>query len=301
MLAFKALDIEDSELFRGYSENNSFNTYDHSFTTLYQWRKLINTEICVIDDILVVKEYTKETGAYFLQPISLKPADIDSIIKELYDYKQNNPDFKYLFGEVDSTFLNQLLAKYGDKVTYAEDSGNFDYIYNSMDLLTLSGKKYHRKKNLYNQFIKSYKYEIEDIREEQARHDCIEFAHFWYDNNSNKGDLLKYELEGIDNIFNNIEYFNIAGLAVYIDNKAAGFAFGEKLNDHMAVVHCEKGDINYSGIYSFLNRALVQAYFSNVSFINRQEDMGLESLRRAKMAYHPAKLERKYFVNIAGL
>jgi hypothetical protein len=69
----------------------------------------------------------------------------------------------------------------------------------------------------------------------------------------------------------------------------------------MAVVHCEKGNINYSGIYAFINKALVQEHFSNVSFINRQEDMGLEGLRQAKMAYNPTKLEKKYFVDILGL
>jgi len=110
----------------------------------------------------------------------------------------------------------------------------------------------------------------------------------WYDYKSLQSEQLKNEQKAIFDIFSNIKIFNnIKGIAVYVNNEIAGFAIGEKLNSKMATVHFEKGNYNFSGIYPFLNKSLVEIFFRDVEFINLQEDLGLEGLRRAKSAYQP--------------
>jgi len=165
-------------------------------------------------------------------------------------------------------------------------------------LIKLSGKKYHRKKNQYNQFIKKYDYRIEEIQSPEVIKNCIDLSLKWYDYKSLQSEQLKNEQKAIFDIFSNIKIFNnIKGIAVYVNNEIAGFAIGEKLNSKMATVHFEKGNYNFSGIYPFLNKSLVEIFFRDVEFINLQEDLGLEGLRRAKSAYQPIKLEKKYLVN----
>lgn len=298
MLDFKPLELKDRELFCEYLNDYSFSTYEYSFLTLYIWRQMYNTEFTIIDDAIVIKKHTANNGTYFMQPIGADKSSIARITSKLTPIKKENPDFKYLYGDVETAFLEQLHESFGNCMTSYEDINNFDYIFNCRDLVLLSGSKYHRKKNQYNQFISKYDYRIETIQSPEIVMDCIDLSRKWYDYKGENSEQLKNEQKGIVDIFNNIELFNIKGIAVYVENKIAGFAAGEKLNSKVATVHFEKGNYNYSGIYPFLNKSLIETCFNDVEFINLQEDLGIDGLRRAKTAYQPIRLEKKYLVDI---
>ncbi|WP_265444208.1 DUF2156 domain-containing protein [Acetivibrio straminisolvens] len=298
MLDFKPLELKDRELFCEYLKDYNFSTYEYSFLTLYIWRKMYNTEFAIVDDAIVIKKHTSTNGTYFMQPIGAHKTKIAGITSKLNAIKKDNPDFKYLYGDVETAFLNELHENFGDLVISYEDKNNFDYIFNTRDLIALSGSKYHRKKNQYNQFVKKYDYRIEEIKNSEVIKDCIDLSLKWYDYKAINSEQLKNEQKAIIDILGNIELFNIKGIAVYADNEIAGFALGERLNGKMATIHFEKGNYSFSGIYPFLNKSLVETCFSDVEFINLQEDLGIEGLRRAKLAYQPIKLEKKYLVNI---
>lgn len=126
---------------------------------------------------------------------------------------------------------------------FYEDVNNFDYIYDSSQLISLSGHKYHGKKNHYNQFINKYNYEIRELDSEKVIIDCIKFAEGWYIKNGDNSELLKYELDGTKDILRNIKLLDFKGMAVYVDGNMVGFTIGERVNKDMAVVHIEKGMI----------------------------------------------------------
>lgn len=296
MINFTKLDLNHKKLFSEYLGDYSFLTYDYSFLTLYQWRIMCNTEFSIIDDVLIIKKYTKDTGSFFMKPLGYNGQNIDRILSGLVNHKNGDSTFKHLFGDVETSFLNELQNLYGSAVSYVQDTDNFDYIYNSSDLISLSGPRYHRKKNLYNQFVNKNQYLVKEIHE--AIDDCIRFSKEWYEKKSDDSYILKSELEGISDVLSNIESFNLCGIAVYIEEKIIGFAFGEKVNKKMAIVHSEKADPNYVGAYSFINKALAEKCFYDVEFINRQDDLGIPGLRKAKVSYHPARLEKKFFIDL---
>lgn len=298
MLNFKPLELKDKELFCKYLNSYSFSTYEYSFLTLYIWRQMYNTEFAIIDDAIVIKKHTKNNGTYFMQPIGASKSNIASITSKLKTIRRDSLDFKYLYGDVETDFLEQLHENFRDCMTSYEDVNNFDYIFNCNDLISLSGSKFHRKKNQYNQFISKYDYRIEVIQSSEVIRDCIDLSREWYAYKGNDSDHLNNERKGIADILNNIDMFNVKGIAVYVGSKIAGFAAGEKLNSKVATIHFQKGRYNYSGIYPFLNKSLIETCFSDVEFINLQEDLGIEGLRRAKKAYQPIKLEKKYLVDI---
>ncbi|HOM03629.1 MAG TPA: phosphatidylglycerol lysyltransferase domain-containing protein [Acetivibrio sp.] len=299
MLNFKPLELQDREIFHEYLKDYDFCTYEYSFLTLYIWRKMYNTEFAIVDDAIVVKKRTGSNGTYFMQPIGAGKTKIADITLKLNAIKKDNPDFKYLYGDVETPFLHEFHENFGELVTSHEDKNNFDYIFNTKELIALSGSKYHRKKNQYNQFIKKYDYRIEEIQTPEVIKDCIDLSLKWYDYKAMQSEQLKNEQKAIFDILNNINLFNnIKGIAVYVGKEIVGFALGEKLNGKMATIHFEKGNYNFSGIYPFLNKSLVETCFSDVEFINLQEDLGLDGLRRAKLAYQPIKLEKKYLVSI---
>ena len=185
-----------------------------------------------------------------------------------------------------------------EDICIKEDRDNFDYLYEAEKLIKLSGKKLHGKKNHYNSFIKNYKYEVKDIKEEQVISDVIQAAEKWYEGNSDD-DMLYYELQGIKDVLKNMKIIDIKGIAVYVDEKIVAFSLGEKLNDNLAVIHIEKADMDYSGVYSFINKTFVDRCFSDVKIINREQDLGIAGLRKSKLSYHPFKLEKKYIFSFS--
>ena len=297
-MEFKKLDIEDREIFQKYIGKYEFGTYEYSFLTLYIWRKMLNVEIGIVDDALIVKKYEKQKGSYFMQPIGYKKENLRGIVYKLNEIRRKDDSFKSLFRDAELPFLYELMDIYNDKVCLCEDINNFDYIYNSEDLASLGGKKFHKKKNHYNQFVGNYKYEVKDLCEEEVVGDCIDFSQAWYDERQEDDEQLEYELESIRGILPNCKILGLEGLAVYVDGKIVGFTVGEKVNNNMAIVHVEKGDFKYSGVYAFINKTFAERYLSDVKFINRQEDLGVKGLRKAKRSYNPVKLEKKFIVDI---
>lgn len=295
---FKKLDIEDREIFQKYIGQYKFGTYEYSFFTLYFWRKMLNVEIAIIDDALIVKKHEKQKGSYFMQPIGCKKESLREIINKLREYKSNDVSFKNLFRDIELPFLYKLMDLYDGDVCLCEDINNFDYIYNAQNLITLRGKRFHRKRNHYNQFVSSYNYEVKDISEPGVVRDCIDFSHFWYENRQEDDEQLEYELESIDEVLPMYKILGLKCMAVYVDGNIVGFTIGEKVNRNMAVIHVEKGDFKYNGIYAFINKTFAERYLNDVKYINRQEDLGLKGLRKAKRSYNPVKLERKFIVDI---
>lgn len=297
---FKFLDINDAKLFMKYLGNYDFNTYEYSFLNLFLWRRYCKVEYSMVKNALIIKKDEEGKGSFFMQPLGYSYKDLDDIIKELMKYKQKDNKMKFLFGDIEEPFLNILKEKYGDGVEYYKDINNFDYIYETEKLINLKGDKLRKRKSQYNQFLMNYSFEVKDIHDEDVRKDCIAYTKQWFINQPYKNNQLIYEAEGIEEVFNNLNVndLNALGIAVYVNGGIAGFTIGEKVNSNMAIIHIEKGDTNYKGIYAFINRTFAEKYLKGIMYINRQEDIGIEGLKRAKLAYDPIRLEKKYLVNI---
>ncbi|QAA31852.1 DUF2156 domain-containing protein [Clostridium manihotivorum] len=298
MIQFKTLELSDKDIFEKYIKDYKFSTYEYSFLTLYLWKNLFKVEFGFFDEVLIIKKTESHTGTYFMEPIGYKEDNLKTVIDELVKIKQEDSNIKTLFRDIEESFLIKLKELYGEQITIEEDEDNYDYIYESEKLISLSGKKLHSKKNKYNQFIKTYDYEVKDIRDKSVIDDCIEFEAKWNLDKDNLDDQLMIEEQGIRSVLENLQALNAIGMAVYVQGEIAGFTIGEIVNKDMAIVHIEKGDVNYQGIYAFINKTFVEQYLSEINYVNREEDRGVAGLRKAKLAYQPVRLERKYIVNI---
>lgn len=106
------------------------------------------------------------------------------------------------------------------------------------------------------------------------------------------------EIDAIKDLFSELHFFDLKSIAIYVDGDLAGFSVGEKVNEKMAVIHVERGEIDYKGIYAFLNRKFLIESFADIEFVNRQEDTGNAGLRKAKESYHPVKMVKKYLIKV---
>lgn len=298
LLELKALEIEDRDVFLRYLRNYNFHTYEYSFLTLYLWKDYCNVQYGIFKEALIIKKNDQEKGSYFMQPIGYTDATLRDIIDELVRLQQEDSSFRCLFADVEESFLKKLKEIYGKKVHYFEDTNSFDYIFETQKMITLTGGKLSKRKNQYQQFINAYSYSIKDIHDESVIKDCLTLSKGWVDSQKEKHREMLFELKGITDVLSHLELLDVDGMAVYVNNEIAGFTIGEKPNDRMAIIHVEKGDLKYKGIYAFINRVFAEKYLSDTSYINREEDLGISRLKKAKRAYDPLKLERKYVVNL---
>lgn len=295
-LIFIPLTIDDESILEKYLSAHKFTTSEYTFANLLIWRNGCKIEYSIYNDTLIIRKKDFKGNYHFMQPVGYKKDKLKILVEKLKEYKDIF-DMPYLFKDVEESFLNDLREVYGDNLIIEEDTDNFDYIYSSDKLISLSGKKLHSKKNHYNYFIKNYEYIVKDLNDAMVREDCINAAKLWHTEKYNGDTYLDAELGGIQEILNYMDKLNLKGLAVYVNNTVAAFTIGERTNENMAIIYIEKGRLDINGIYAFINKTFVEKYFSDIEYINREQDLGIEGLKKAKKSYYPVKLEKKYCVN----
>lgn len=201
----------------------------------------------------------------------------------------------YLADEEAVLKLNLDPARF--RVTEQEDLK--DYLYDGEALRTLAGKKLHKKKNNYNSFVKAYG-ERAEYRKLccSDRDDVWKFLDAW---RQQKGEdveeHLDYEVRGIHEILKNCSVLPVEMGSVYIDDRLQAFTIGSfNKRENMAVIHIEKANPEIRGLYQYINREFLVHAFPDAALVNREDDLGLEGLRKAKMSYNPVGFARKYSV-----
>lgn len=299
IISFKCLTIDDKDIIEKYVDKEKLESYEYLFSSLYMWRKLNNVKYAVINDALVIEKNEEGKGTFYAQPLKYDKEKLTELVDLLIERNSNYTDRDYLFGDVDEQFIDDL-RKYTDfNIEEIEDVSDFEYVYNINDLIELKGKKYHGKKNHVNSFEKSYIYEIKSINNEKVIKDCLKLLHKWHEEVAVTVDKeMMMEIDAIKDLFSELHFFDLKSIAIYVDDELAGFSVGEKVNEKIAVIHVERGEISYKGIYAFLNRKFLTESFSDTEFVNRQEDTGNAGLRKAKQSYHPVKMVKKYLIKI---
>jgi hypothetical protein len=112
---------------------------------------------------------------------------------------------------------------------------------------------------------------------------------------------LQTEKRSVLRALNNMEELGLIGGTIFIDNKLCAFTVGERLHPHMQLIHIEKGDTDYEGIFPMINQQYVMHECGDVDLINREEDMGVEGMRKAKRSYQPIKMIEKHLISLKDL
>lgn len=295
-MEFKRLELEDKNIFDRYLRPYRFNTCEYSFTNLFIWREGYDIQYTILNEVLIIKRKDFEGGYHFMQPLGYTKENLKEIIDKLIEYKKVN-NFKFLFKDVEEKFVRDLKEIYPEEFKFSEDRNTFDYIYDSSSLIKLSGRKLRNQKNHYNNFIKNNIYKTTDISKEEVSK-CIEVWQEWYKQKGDEHYNLFYEIKAIEELLTYKNKLDLETMAVYVNGKLSAFTIGEKVNNKMAIIHIEKADSKINGLYNFINKTFVEQYFSDVPYINREEDLGIAGLRMTKSAYKPIKLEHKYNVGV---
>ena len=296
ILLFKPIDINAKEVLDPYFELVDYEACEYCFVTLYMWQNIYNTVYYVEDDFAIVSgEY--EGNNFVVLPLATKEnmhKAIDFILKHFKD-----KDKKVNLRAITKEIVDFMKENYPGKFEYIEERDYFDYVYDGESLRTLGGKKNQKKRNHLNYFLKEYanRFEYKKIEENSQFEECIKLLNEWVDGKEDSDDF-KDEFAAIQRIFNHYDKLKdkikIGG--IYVDSKLEAFSIGENLNDNMAVIHIEKANPDIRGLYPYINQQFLVNEFSDIEFINREEDLGIEGLRKAKLSYHPSRFVEKYTV-----
>lgn len=202
-------------------------------------------------------------------------------------------------GETYKTFLSEN----GYDIVPLPVYDDFDYCYVTEELSNLAGNKFHKKKNHLNQFQKQYmnRFRIEPLTSDNVNGAFIAAKNWCVANGCGDTLDLCFEFSGIHHILSNWSLYQnrgLEGIVVYVDDNPVAFSFGEFLTKETFLVHIEKADQSIMGIYTAINHAMANQVKDRCLYLNREQDMGIEGIRKAKQSYHPHHLIPKYDVLI---
>ena len=265
---------------------------DMLFGNLYIWHFSRDISYAILNDCLVIKtKFPNEKYPFIFYPLGL--GDRQKTIKDVMDYFLSN-NMKFAIKSLEPYQKYELEKNMPNIFDISPNRDRFDYIYNVSDLINLNGRKLHSKKNHLNKFLNLYPNFVYERIDSSNAIDVFESYVEWFNKNPNITDGLRNEFVGIESTLRNFNLLDMKGGVIKIDNKIAAFTLGEQINSNSVVIHIEKANTFYEGIYQAINQQFLCNDWNEMEFVNREEDLGIEGLRRAKMTYNPIRFVEKF-------
>lgn len=287
-LEFHTIELSDKCYFDKYLSDNVRSAYN--FTTNFIWCGNDKLKVCVENDFLFIFwDIGKHSRMLYPQGYGL---DKKSAIENACEYMKKlgvSPKFMHLSEED----VMEMKEFFGDKFIFDFDRDGSDYIYNTDKLITLSGKKLHSKKNHLNSFKRKNNYVYRRISADDIQK-CKELFELWYNDKEEITKLMPESREATYKLLDNMERLQLIGGLIEIDNTVVACSVGEKVSSDTVLIHVEFADVSYGGTYAAINQIFAENEWCDTKYINREEDMGNEGLRRAKESYQPIKLLNSY-------
>ena len=251
---------------------------EFSFANIYLFRKTHNYKISKFNENQFILLGNDENKYFFMLPLGLPDKNSLELLFENF----------HLMKAVSENQVAQL-----ENMGYSviEDRDNFDYLYSRDELGKLAGRKFHKKKNLVNAFLNKYSFEGKPLLEENIG-DALEILENWKEQRDDPGDY-----EAAKEALEKSEELQLCGGIYYVEGEPAAYTLGEELAQGKSfVIHFEKALGHYKGIYQFVNKCFAAILPEKYDYINREQDIGNEGLRQAKMSYRPVGFVKKYRV-----
>jgi hypothetical protein len=254
---------------------------EFTFANLYLFRRRYNYKVSQEKNGNILISGEHDGKKFFTTPCA---APNETVLRSHF------AEHDYWKGISDSVLGNKrpFLEVLGINIT--EDRDNFDYLYNTKDLALLSGKKFHKKRNLVNAFLLSYPDHDEKILTSEHLPQALTILERWRQDKGSDGDYTaaREALELSSEI-------KLEGMICFVNKHPAGYCLGEYVaGGSMFAVHFEKCIDEYKGIYQAVNQFFAASLPPECIYINREQDLGDEGLRQAKMTYRPCGFVKKY-------
>lgn len=264
---------------------------EHCFPTMMEWSFRHDIQIAIEEETVFMRSKGKKHMWYLFPRGAMDRKKATDII--LSDAAQQcMPVSIYGIDEENALFLQE---NYGHILNVTEERDSADYIYRTSDLATLPGKNYQKKRNHVSRFAREnpdYKFTV--ITPDNI-HRAKQFQTDW-NARYNAGDSwdLHSEQNGIFRLLDNFTSLKLKGAMIETNGEIVAMTIAAPINERMVDIMVEKAYHEINGAYAIINRDFALNCLSQFEFINREDDMGLENLRKAKLSYFPYEIRKKY-------
>lgn len=293
MIEFKPITLEDKTVYERYLLDGNERGCEYSFPNLFLWGRQKAT--ILHDHLILFSQYNRRS----IYPYPIGSGDkkivLDAIIT---DAKVRGIPCRITgLGITEKQTLEEL---YPNMFRFHCDRDSFDYVYAIDDLADLPGRKYQRKRNHYNRFRNTFPYyTIEPLRESNL-HRVKQMIDKWYRTKLQENSPSNYHMEqsALAKAFHYYRELDMEGLVLLDGENVLAVTLGSRISDNTFDVNFEKarGDVN--GAYTAINYEFarhIRSKYPQIQFLNREEDLGLEGLRKAKQRYYPHHMIEKYW------
>jgi hypothetical protein len=295
--------IENRDILNEYLTAFEYRTSGLSFSSLYMWRNENEFTWEIFGDYMVIcgiSHLELDAHEYFIFPPLTKTGAYEAkgLREAIYAardiFEQKNQKFSIRL--IPAHMVDLLEESCPNELQFISDRPNYDYLYLKNDLVELKGRTYHSKKNHLNYFLNNYEYKYVPltpdmidivstfIKEFNARKVVAEHERVW----------LEMEESAMHDVVKNIDKLNYIAGAIVIENKVEAFTIAGRLGQNSVTVHVEKANSNIRGLYQAINNEFCKHLEDAIKYVNREEDMGILNLRKAKLSYKPIELVEKY-------
>lgn len=290
MIDFHRPTIDDREWINGKIEETGSPSCEYTFGNIFAYTAKMELSVAEAFGCLVTR-CRYDGKLMYCYPIGNgdRKKAVEAVIE---DADKLGSEF-ILFG-LTKEFADELERNFPDSFKITFDRDGSDYVYSREDLVNLIGKKYQPKRNHISFFKKNFDWTYETITRDNIG-DCIRMNEKWIDESLEERKAeLKEELEIIKLVFENYEKLGFVGGLIRVDGEVIAYTMGERMNDETFCVHFEKAFSSYRGAYPMINREFCERELSAYRYVDREDDLGADNLRKAKLSYYPVLIKEEY-------
>lgn len=292
MIDFKTITAKDRTLYDEYFQKSARRGCEFSFLNVFLWGE---QKYAVLNGCLVLLSKFSDTY-YYSYPFG--DGDVVKTIKDIIeDSKERAVTFR--MNGITPDEKDFLQKEFPDSFVFATTEDSYDYVYDIENLSTLAGKKYHGKRNHINKFYENYPNAVTEAIDENNISDVKKMADLWFAAREERVPPHTFDMEkaALSKLFENFSDVKAEGMILKNGEKILAFCVGSPFYEDTFDVHFEKAAEDTDGAYPVINREFaryIKAKYPKIRFLDREEDMGLEGLRRAKQSYRPLFLVEKW-------
>ncbi|MBQ5647538.1 MAG: GNAT family N-acetyltransferase [Alistipes sp.] len=286
-IIFHPVTVADKPLFEYYILSSEEQNCDLNFANIFCWSDTYHSEVAEAEGFLVIRFENGGTKSY-MQPVGNGDKRLILELLRQDAFAMCSPLRLYGLSPEWRQFLEE---NYPSEFAFDAPRALCDYIYRTEDLALLQGRKYQPKRNHLNRFIAQHDWRVERLSQQNIK-ECIALNNKWLKRRE-VGETEQAEQRALMRAFDNFDALDLRGLLLYADGVPVAFSYGTPISHRTFCTHIEKHDGSVEGAATMINRLMAQSLEEEFEYVNREDDLGLEGLRFAKMSYHPTLLLEK--------
>lgn len=290
MIDFKLVELKDKELIEPSLMRWGNQDCNLSFVNLCSWQFMTDSRWAMVEGCLVFRFTLDEENVVYTMPVG--EGDWKAAVESLKEQSGREGHTLRIHGVF--PWLEEWFNKeYPGEFEYGLDRDYFDYIYLRQDLAELKGKYLQAKRNHVNKFKRTYAYCYEPLTPALIPH-CLELEEKWCEEHGcDEAESLEHERKALNFALRHFEELDLFGGTIWVDGEIVAFTYGAPINQDTFGSHIEKADSRVDGAYAIINQEFAKHLPERFKYVNREEDLGIPGLRKAKLSYHPVILLEK--------